>query len=77
MKSRVEKRMRVMGKRGKRQDRTACKGQAAQFTNVKETIWLQFLLLSHSELLNSLFVHVGHVRVCVCVFVSAGVRACG
>lgn len=32
---------------------------------MKETIWLQFLLLSHSELLNSLFVH---VHVCTCVF---------
>lgn len=68
MKSRVEKRMRVMGKEGKRKDRTACKGHTAQFTSVKETIWLQFLLLSHSELLNSLFVHVGHVHVCICVF---------
>ncbi len=69
MKSRVEKRMRVMGKERKRNDRTACKGHSAQFTSVKETIWLQFLLLSHSELLNSLCVHVGHVRVHMCVFV--------
>lgn len=68
MKSGVEKRMRVMGKEGKRKDRTACKGHAARFTSVKETIWLQFLLLSHSELLNSLFVHVGHVHVCTCAF---------
>lgn len=63
----MEKRMRVMGKGGKRDDGTACKGHTAQFTRVKKTIWLQFLLLSHSELLNSLFAHVGHVYVYICV----------
>lgn len=51
-----------------RKDRTACKGQTAQFISVKETIWLEFLLLSHSELLNSLYLHVVPVRVCTCVF---------
>lgn len=68
----MEKRMRVMGIGGKRDDRTVCKGHTAQFTRVKETIWLQFLVLSHSELLNSLFVHVGCVCLCICV----GVRLC-
>lgn len=52
-------------KGGKSKDRAMCKGHTAQFTSVKETIWLQFLLLSHSELLNSFFVH---VYVCICVF---------
>lgn len=61
-----EKSQRVTENGGKRNDRTACKGHTAQFTSVKETIWLQFLLLSHSELLNSLYVHVVHVvHVCV------------
>lgn len=55
------------GETGKRKDRTACKGHTAQFTSVKETIWLQLLLLSHSEPLNSLFLHVEHVHVCTCV----------
>lgn len=75
MKSRVKKRMRVMGKGGTRKKRTVCKGRTAQFTSVKETIWLQFLLLSHYELLNSWFVHMCmymyvDVRFCICVCVS-------
>lgn len=81
------KRQRVMEKGGKRNDRTACKGHTAQFTSVKETIWLQFLLLSHSELLNSLFVRVVHVCVtahvvflylclCECAHVGKCVNMC-
>lgn len=50
MKSGEKKKTRVMGRGGNRKDRTACKGHTAQFTSVKETIWLQFHLLSHSEL---------------------------
>lgn len=58
----------VMGNAGNRKDRTACKGHTAQFTSVKETIWFQLLLFSQSELLNSLFVHVRLVSVCLRVF---------
>lgn len=84
MKGRVRKRMKVMGRGEERKDRAVCKGHAAQFTSVKETIWLQFLLLSHSLLLNSLFVQCWtcaclcahmYVYACACVYVCTPTHA--
>lgn len=66
------------GKEGREKNGTACKGHTAQFISVKETIWLEFLLLSHSELLNSLFLHVGafcmraHVFFSLCLCDAGG-----
>lgn len=75
-KSGEEKKTRVMGRGGNRKDRTACKGHTAQFTSVKETIWLQFHLLSHSELKFIICACCPCECVHLCVFVFVSMCSC-